>query len=106
MVSAVLPSGHPKVWEQYNYPMAKSPNRLKRSEHPDSEAQQEVLEYEWKQIGLTGPARKALVEAKLYKVSDLRRISAAELSAMDGVSKSAIARIKVIMNAKKIRFRN
>jgi hypothetical protein len=106
LVSAVLPLGEPQVKEQYNCLMAKSPNRLNKSEHPDAEAQQEVLEYEWKQIGLTGPARKALVEAKLYKVSDLRKISAAELSAMDGVSRSAIARIKVIMNAKKIHFRN
>jgi DNA-directed RNA polymerase alpha subunit len=86
--------------------MAKSPKRLKKSEHPDSEAQQEVLEHEWKQIGLTGPARKALVEEKLYKVSDLRKVTAAELLAIPGVSKSAIARIKVIMNAKKIRFRD
>jgi len=86
--------------------MAKSPNRFKRTENPSSEAQQEELERDWKQIGLTGPARKALVEAKLYKVSDLRKVTAAELLAIPGVSRSAIARIKVIMNAKKIRFRD
>jgi len=72
----------------------------------DYKAKQEALEAEWYKIGLTSPARKALVDAKLYKVSDLRKVSLQELSAIDGVSKSALARIKVIMNAKKIRFRN
>ena len=60
---------------------------------------------EWRKIGLTGPARRALVDAKLYKVSDLRKISLDELASLHGMGKSAIARIKVIMEAKKIRFR-
>jgi DNA-directed RNA polymerase alpha subunit len=71
-----------------------------------AEEQQVVLEIEWRRIGLTAPARKALVEAKLYKVSDLRRVSLEELSSLTGLGKSAIARIKVIMNAKKIKFRS
>lgn len=62
------------------------------------------LEQEWYRIGLTGPARKALVEAKLYKVSDLRRITLQELTALPGMSKSAVKRIQVIMSAKKISF--
>jgi len=45
------------------------------------------------------------VDAKLYKVSDLRRISLDDLAGLHGMGKSAIARIKVIMEAKKIRFR-
>jgi DNA-binding Xre family transcriptional regulator len=60
---------------------------------------------EWARIGLSGPARKALVEAKLYRVSDLRKISLDELSSMPGIAKSTIARLKVIMDAKKIQFR-
>lgn len=65
---------------------------------------EDKLEQEWLRIGLTAPARKALVEAKLYKVSDLRRITLEELSSIPGLGKSAIARIKVIMTAKKISF--
>jgi len=65
----------------------------------------EKLDAEWRRIGLTAPARKALVDAKLYKVSDLRRISLDELSELEGISKSSVARIKVIMNAKRISFR-
>jgi len=67
---------------------------------------QAKLEAEWFRIGLSAPARRALVDAKLYKVSDLRKISSAELSALPGMAKSSISRIKVIMEAKKIKFRS
>ena len=65
----------------------------------------ELHDQEWQKIGLAAPARRALVDAKLYKVSDLRKITLAELTAMHGMGKSAIARIRVIMEAKKISFR-
>jgi DNA repair protein RadC len=65
----------------------------------------EVLDGEWRKIGLAAPARRALVDAKLYKVSDLRKISLADLSDLHGMGKSAIARLSAIMEAKKIRFR-
>lgn len=68
-------------------------------------SQYEHLDGEWRKIGLTAPARKALVDAKLYKVSDLRKISLAELTELEGISKSSVARIKVIMNAKRLNFR-
>jgi hypothetical protein len=66
----------------------------------------EALDIQWRQIGLAAPARRALVDAKLYKVSDLRKISSNELAALHGLGKSAIARIRQIMDAKKIRFRD
>ena len=69
---------------------------------PDS---YEALDGEWRAIGLSGPARRALVDAKLYKVSDLRHISFAELNSIHGLGKSAVARIRVIMEARKISFR-
>lgn len=64
------------------------------------------LDEHWLQIGLAAPARQALVEAKLFRVSDLRKIRLSELEALHGMGKSAIARIKVIMRAKKIKFRS
>lgn len=64
------------------------------------------LDAEWYKIGLAEPARRALVEAKLYRVSDLRKISEQDLAALHGVGKSAMARIKQIMRAKKITFLN
>jgi hypothetical protein len=44
------------------------------------------------------------VDAKLYKVSDLRKISESNLEDLHGMGKSAIARLKVLMSAKKIKF--
>ncbi|NBQ96716.1 MAG: hypothetical protein EBU08_02340 [Micrococcales bacterium] len=84
--------------------MGKEPKRKRHELNPAE--QQEALEVEWFRIGLTAPARKALVEAKLYKVSDMRKISLQELQGLSGISKSSIARIQVIMRAKKINFRN
>ena len=67
--------------------------------------QYELFDGEWRKIGLAAPARRALVDAKLYKVSDLRKISLTELTELHGLGKSAIARLSSIMEAKKIRFR-
>jgi hypothetical protein len=67
--------------------------------------EQGALEAEWRKIGLSGPARRALVEVKLFRVSDLRKITLDELTNLHGMGKSSIARIRQIMDAKKIRFR-
>ena len=64
----------------------------------------ESLDREWREYGISAPARRALVDAKLYKVSDLRKISESNLEELHGMGKSAIARLKVLMNAKKIKF--
>ena len=66
----------------------------------------EDFDEEWRKVGLAAPARRALVDAKLYKVSDLRKISLDDLAAFHGMGKSAIARLKQLMEAKGIRFRN
>lgn len=66
----------------------------------------EEIDEEWRAIGLAAPARKALIDAKLYKVSDLRKISLEELTSLHGMGKSAIARLKVVMHGKKITFRD
>ena len=65
----------------------------------------EKLDQEWREYNIAAPARRALVDAKLYKVSDLRKISLTELEGLHGMGKSAVARLKVLMNAKKIKFR-
>jgi DNA repair protein RadC len=65
----------------------------------------EQFDGEWRKIRLSGPARRALVDAKLYRVSDLRKISLEELAGLHGMGKSSVARIRQIMDAKKIKFR-
>ncbi len=64
----------------------------------------ESLDREWREYGIAAPARRALVDARLYKVSDLRKISQGDLEELHGMGKSAVARLKVLMNAKKIKF--
>jgi len=64
----------------------------------------ESLDREWREYGISAPARRALVDAKLYKVSDLRKISQSDLEELHGMGKCAVARLKVLMNAKKIKF--
>jgi hypothetical protein len=65
----------------------------------------EKLDQEWREYGIAAPTRRALVDAKLYKVSDLRKIKQSDLEQLPGLGKSVIARLKVLMNAKKIKFR-
>jgi len=65
----------------------------------------ESLDGEWREVGLAAPARRALVDARLYKVSDLRKISLAELNGLHGMGKHGIALLVRIMEARKIRFR-
>jgi hypothetical protein len=73
---------------------------------PQSELDRyEKLDQEWREYNIAAPVRRALVDAKLYKVSDLRKISLSELEGLHGMGKSAVARLKVLMNAKKIKFR-
>lgn len=78
---------------------ARALKRIKATSDP-----YEALDSEWRKIGLAAPARQALVDAKLYKVSDLRRVSLQELQGLHGMGKSAVARIKVIMEAKGLSF--
>ncbi len=88
--------------------MAKSKNNSrKRCNLSQAELDRyESLDREWREYKLAAPARRALVDAKLYKVSDLRKISLADLEGLHGMGKSAVARLKVLMNAKKIKFRS
>ena len=64
------------------------------------------LDAEWVKIGLGSAARRTLVQAKLNRVSDLRRVSLAELTALNGMGKSTIARLRQIMDAKNMQFRD
>ena len=84
--------------------MAKPGKAVPFKPSPEDPSSYEAFDGEWRKIGLSGPARRALVDAKLYKVSDLRQISLEKLSSLHGMGKSAIARLKVVMNGKKIKF--
>ena len=88
--------------------MAKSPGKSNKSCNiSQSELDRyERLDREWREYKIAAPARRALVDAKLYKVSDLRKITQSELENLHGMGKSAVARLKLLMNAKKIKFKS
>jgi hypothetical protein len=84
--------------------MAKPGKAAPPKPNPEDPSSYDAFDGEWRKIGLSGPARRALVDANLYKVSDLRKISLEKLASLHGMGKSAIARLKVVMNGKKIKF--
>jgi hypothetical protein len=84
--------------------MAKPGKSAPLKPNPEDPSSYEAFDGEWRKIGLSGPARRALVDAKLYKVSDLRKISLEKLTSLHGMGKSAVARLKVLMKAKKLTF--
>ena len=69
----------------------------------------EVFEEEvdgvWRKLGLAAPARRALVNAKLLKLGDLKKISEKDFLALHGMGPSAAKIIKVEMRKKKLTFK-
>jgi hypothetical protein len=84
--------------------MAKPGKNIPTKPNPQDPSSYDAFDGEWRKVGLSGPARRALVDAKLYKVSDLRKISLAKLNSLHGMGKSAVARLKVLMHAKRLTF--
>ena len=48
----------------------------------------------WRELGISAPARRALVDAKLLKLSDLSKIKLDELAALHGMGPKAISMLK------------
>ncbi len=49
-----------------------------------------AVDGEWREIGLAAPARRALIDDGLYKVTDLRKVSLAALKELHGMGPNAI----------------
>ena len=63
------------------------------------------LDGEWKRIGLAAPARRALINGKLIKITDLKKISEKNLMALHGMGPSSLPIIKREMKKFKIKFK-
>ena len=61
---------------------------------------------EWREIGLAAPARRALIDDGLYKVTDLRKASLAALKELHGMGPNAIRILVAEMKKRDIEFRN
>ena len=66
----------------------------------------EKLDGNWRDLGLAAPARRALVDAKLLKISDLKKISEPELKKLHGMGPSAIKILNAAMKKSKISFKS
>jgi DNA-directed RNA polymerase alpha subunit len=63
------------------------------------------LDSEWKKIGLAAPARRALINAKLTKVTDLKKITEKDLMSLHGMGPSSLPVIKREMKKIRIKFK-
>jgi hypothetical protein len=60
----------------------------------------------WREIGLGAPARRALIDDGLYKISDLRKVSLAALKELHGMGPNTIRILVAEMKKQDIQFRN
>jgi hypothetical protein len=68
-------------------------------------ARYESLDGTWREIGLSAPARRALIDDGLYELSDLRKISLAALKELHGMGPNAIRVLVAEMKKADLAFR-
>ena len=61
---------------------------------------------DWRAIGLAAPARRALVDDGLYRLSDLRKVSLSALKDLDGMGTNAIRTLVAEMKKADLSFRS
>jgi hypothetical protein len=60
----------------------------------------------WREIGLAAPARRALIDDGLYKITDLRKVSLAALKELHGMGPNAIRILIAEAKKRDIQLRN
>jgi len=63
------------------------------------------LDEAWREIGLTAPARHALVDDGLFELADLRKVSLAAVKELPGMSANAIRVLVAEMKKADLSFR-
>lgn len=66
----------------------------------------EDVDGEWRELGLAAPARRALIDDGLYKVTDLRKASLAALKELHGMGPNAIRILIAEAKKRDIELRN
>jgi hypothetical protein len=64
-----------------------------------------AVDGDWVELGLAAPARRALIDEGLYKVSDLRKYSLDAIKDMHGMGPNAIRILITAMKKSDISFR-
>jgi hypothetical protein len=80
------------------------------SDGPVASGDADLSEYEkvdgaWRDLGLSAPARRALVNAKIYKLEDLATVSRSELKSLHGMGPSTLKVLIPAMEAHGVSFR-
>ncbi len=65
----------------------------------------ESLDSAWREIGLTAPARRALVDDGLFELADLRKVSLAAVKELHGMGPNAIRVLTAEMKKADLSFR-
>lgn len=65
-----------------------------------------AVDGEWREIGLAAPARRALIDDGLYRVTDLRKASLAALKELHGMGPNAIRILIAEAKKRDIELRN
>lgn len=60
----------------------------------------------WQELGLTAPARRALVEDGLFSLSDLRKVSLSALKELEGMNPNAVRILVNEMKKQDLTFRS
>jgi hypothetical protein len=68
-------------------------------------SENEGVDGAWRDLGLSAPARRALTNAKLYKLEDLATVSRSELKSLHGMGPSTLKVLIPAMEASGISFR-
>ena len=63
------------------------------------------LDKVWRDLGLAVPARRALVDKKILRMTDLKKVRLKELSALHGIGPSAIKILKKSLKEAKLDFK-
>ena len=66
----------------------------------------EKVDSAWRKIGLAAPARRALVDARFFKPSDLKKVTMKDLQKLHGMGPSAISLISKELKKSKITLKS
>ena len=60
---------------------------------------------EWRKLGLAAPARRGLLDNKIIKLSDLKKIRRDQFKQIHGIGPDAIKKVEIAMKAISIKFK-
>ena len=63
------------------------------------------LDKVWRELGVAAPARRALVDNKLFKLNDLKKVRLDDLSALHGMGPNAIKILRKSLKNAKLEFK-